>query len=371
MTAKRIILMYISDVSGHRSAAIAIEKAINIISPQTEILNINAFHYTNPITEKIVNKIYMGIIQKTPQVWDFLYDNPVILKGIKKIKESVNKFNAPKFKELFNKFQPDIVACTQAFPCGMVADLKKHYGPSLKLFAVLTDYVPHSYWIYDEVDYYIVPSEEVKIRLVKKGVTPEKIKSLGIPFDPKFNQDINKNDVLDKLKFKPNLPILLIMGGGHGLGPMKTIIESLEKVKTQLQEIIITGANKKLYDSLKDGIKNYKNRILVFGYVDNVDELMSISDIIITKPGGITTAEALAKKIPMIIVDPIPGQEANNARYLTEKKAAVQINVSAEMHLTVEELLKDPARLAQMRESAGLISKPNSSLDIAKLMLSV
>jgi processive 1,2-diacylglycerol beta-glucosyltransferase len=349
----------------------AIEKALKIISPQTEILSINAFNYTNPITEKIINKIYMGVIQKAPQVWDYLYDNPAILKKIKKIKETVNKFNAPKFKGLFDKFQPDVVACTQAFPCGMVADFKKNYGSKLKLIAVLTDYVPHSYWIYDAVDYYIAPSEEVKIRLVKKGVAPEKIKSLGIPFDSKFNQNIKRNEISEKLKLNSNLPTVLIMGGGHGLGPMKIIIKSLERVKIELQEIIITGANKKLYNSLKEKVKKYKKKILVFGYADNINELMGISDIIITKPGGITTAEALTKRLPMIIVDPIPGQEANNARYLTEKGAAIQIDAPGEVYLTIEDLLKDSVKLMRMREAAERISKPNSSLDIAKLILSI
>ena len=147
MRPKRIILMYISEVSGHRNAALAIEKAIRILEPNTEILNINAFNYTNPVAEKITNSIYMGIIKIAPKIWDYLYDNPKVVKRIEKAKENIHKANSPKLKRLFDKFMPDAVICTQAFPCGMVADYKKTYGASLPLIAVLTDYVPHSYWI--------------------------------------------------------------------------------------------------------------------------------------------------------------------------------------------------------------------------------
>lgn len=367
--SKRIILMYISEVSGHHSATLAIENAIKTISPDTQIFNLNAFNYTNPISERIVNRLYMGVIKRTPQIWDYLYDNPQIVKGLEKIKDSIHKFNSPKLKNLFDKFNPDAVLCTQAFPCGMVADFKKTYGSDIPLLAVLTDYVPHSYWIYDAVDYYITPSEEVSQCLVKKAVAPNKIKPLGIPFDPKFNEDITKANLIQKLKLKPDIPNILIMGGGQGLGPIKTIIRSLEKVKREIQEIVVAGTNKKLYKSLKRRIKKYKKRILLFGYVDNINELMSISDIIITKPGGVTTAEALAKKIPMIIIKPIPGQEASNTNYLISKGAALKIDKPKEAGILIEELLAEPEKLIRMRESAQRISKPNASFDIARLVL--
>lgn len=361
--------MYISEVSGHHSATLAIEKAIKMLSPGTEILNINIFNYTNPISEKIVNRIYMSVIKRTPKIWDYLYDNPKVVKKIEKIKETVHKFNSPKLKNLFDKFNPDAILCTQAFPCGMVADYKKTYNSKIPLVAVLTDYVPHSYWLYDTVDYYITPSDDVSYRLMKKGVVPEKIKSLGIPFDPGFNDSHDLDKLFNKLRLNPLLPSILIMGGGQGLGPIKTIIKSLGKISTPIQEIIVTGTNKKLYNSLKRKVKKYKHKILLFGYAHNINELMSISNIIISKPGGVTTAEALAKNLPMIIVKPIPGQEANNTAYLTEKEAAIKIDDPKETNFVIENLLKHPDKLRHLRESAARISKPNASLDIARLLL--
>ncbi|MCX5693935.1 MAG: glycosyltransferase [Candidatus Omnitrophica bacterium] len=371
MHPKRIILMYISEVSGHRSATLAIEKAIKQLHPDAEILNINAFNYTNPISEKVINRIYMEVIKRTPKIWDYLYDNPSVVKGLENIKQHIHKSNSPKLKKLFDNFNPDLVVCTQAFPCGMVADYKKTYGVNLPLVAVLTDYIPHSYWVYDAVDYYITPSEEVSVRLEKKGVKPAKIKSYGIPFDVKFNQELNRTEIFAKLKLNPDKPTILIMGGGQGLGPIKTIVKSLEKSEHDLQELIVTGTNKKLFRSLKRKIKHYKKNIHLFGFIQNIHELMYISQVIISKPGGVTTAEVLSIGLPMVIVKPIPGQEINNTNFLTQKQAAVKIDDPKEVCMVIDDLLKNKAKLDRLRAAGLKIAKPGASMDIAKLLLSL
>jgi len=371
MPVKRIILMYISEVSGHRSAASAIENAIKSIRPETEILSINAFNYTNPISEKIINSLYMTVIKNMPRVWDYLYDNPKVIKNLETIKKAIHKVNSAKLKSLFDKFRPDVVACSQAFPCGMVADFKRIYKSELPLVAVLTDYVPHSYWIYDNIDFYIAPSEEVGEKLRGKGVPAHRIKPFGIPFDMKFNLPVDKEKVYSGLGLDKAKPVILIMGGGHGLGPIKSIIASLEKSKHKIQGIIITGNNEKLYNSLRKNISKFRQKFSILPYVSNVNELMGVSDIIITKPGGITTAEALAKRLPMIIINPIPGQEASNAAYLTKAGAALRTNDLKNINLLLDELLDNPEKLAAMKEASGNISKPNASIDAAKLILGI
>lgn len=363
--------MYISEVSGHRSATLAIEKAVKDLEPDSQILNINAFNYTNPISEKVVNRIYMEVIKRTPRIWDYLYDNPNVAKGIENIKKHIHKANSPKLKKLFDSFKPDMVVCTQAFPCGMVADYKKAYGVNLPLLAVLTDYIPHSYWVYDEVNYYITPSDDVSARLEKKGVAPEKIKAYGIPFDHKFNQKLNQADIFHKLKIDPLKPAILIMGGGQGLGPVKTIVKSLEKSAYDITELIVTGTNKKLFRSLKRKVKHYKKNIHLFGFIQNIHELMRVSKLIISKPGGVTTAEALSMFLPMIIVKPIPGQEINNTNFLTHKGAAIKVDEPKEVCRVVDELLKHETKLIELKNNAAKISKPGASMDIAKLLLNL
>ncbi|MCU0666011.1 MAG: hypothetical protein MUF05_02840 [Candidatus Omnitrophica bacterium] len=366
---KRIILMYISEISGHHSATIAIEKAIKTLSPETQVMNLNAFNYTNPISEKVVNRLYMTVIKRIPRIWDYLYDNPKVVKSLGSIKELLHKQNSIKFKRLFDQFQPDVVACSQAFPCGMVADFKQIYRSNMPLVAVLTDYVPHLYWIYNQVNYYVVPSSEVGDKLSQRGVPIQKIKPFGIPCDPKFSYSLDKDKICRDLGLNPKVFTILIMGGGQGLGPIKTIISSLEKLDLPVQSIVIAGSNTKLYKSLRKKSAKSKHKMLVFGYANNIHEFMTVSDIIITKPGGITTSEALSKSLPMIIIKPIPGQEANNSAYLVHSKAAIRLDDFKNINFYIKDFINKPLKIDAMRQAANAISRPNSSLDTARLLL--
>ena len=361
--------MHISNISGHRSASLAIETAIKTQSPQTQTLTLNVFNYVYPHGEKIINFFYMLMIQRLPFIWGYLYDNSYWVKKTQGLKELIHYFNLPKLKSLFDDFHPDVVASTQAFPCGIVADFKQHNRVNLPLVAVLTDFVPHSYWIYDTVDYYIAPLEEVKQRLIEKGINHNHIKPLGIPFDHKFNQNLNKFEIRKKLNLENNLFTILIMGGGQGLGPIKNIVNTLDNLKFNLQEIVVCGTNKRLYRWLKRGLKGFKKKILQLGYTQNVEELMSAADIIITKPGGITCAEALTKGLPMLIIAPIPGQEANNTSYLIEQGAAIKADRPQDLTNIISNLYHHPEKLKVLSNAALKISKPNAARDIAQLLL--
>ena len=227
--------------------------------------------------------------------------------------------------------------------------------------------MPHSYWIYDHVDYYIVPSDDIAVSLINRGVPEKKVKSLGIPFDPKFARIQDKSSLINKYKLKSGIPTVLVMGGGQGLGPIKTIVKSLEKVKPEIQEIVVTGTNTKLYKALKRRIKKYKKRILLFGYAHHINELMNLADIVISKPGGVTTSEVLAMGKPMIIVKPLPGQEANNTRYLTER--GIKVDRPKEINYIVEGLIGNAHKLNQIKDAVKKIAKPSASIDIARLVL--
>lgn len=361
--------MYISEVSGHHNATIAIESALRILEPRTEILNINSFNYTNPIWEKLINKAYMGVIKKIPHIWDYLYDNPTIVRKTEGLKQAIHKANFPKLKILFEEFKPDVIACTQAFPCGMIAAYKKEFNLSLPLFGVLTDFLPHAYWVHNEVDYYIVASEDARLRLISEGVAENKIKILGIPIDPKFSRAQDKERIAHKLKIDLKLPTILIMGGGQGIGPIKHIVNELSKLHLLFQLIVVAGKNKKLLNWLKKKELYSHKKLLVFEYVDNIEELMEIAAIIITKPGGLTTAEALAKGLPLVIVRPIPGQEENNTNYLFKKGIGIKVKEIKEINSQIESLLTDQEKLQKMKSAAKALGNAASALDIAQLIL--
>jgi len=363
--------MYISEVSGHHKATLAIENAIKKLNSDVEIANINGFNYINPFLEKIVNRAYMGVIKRTPSIWGYLYDNSRIIKSTQWLKDKIHKSSYNKLKLLLEKFNPDVIACTQAFPCGMVADYKKTFNAKVPLVGILTDYLPHAYWIYQKVNYYIVASQDAKERFIKEGVPKSNIKSFGIPIDAEFTKFYEKNRVLKKLGMDFNTPSILIMGGSRGLGPIKQVVDELNSLDTDFQIIIATGTNKALSRWLNKRRGNSKKRMFVFEYISNINEIMELSKLIITKPGGLTTAEALAKGLPMIIIRPIPGQEMKNTEYLLKKGVAIKVDNVEQLKIEVKNLLENHHRLFEMSMAAKEISRPESAMNIANLLLSI
>lgn len=363
-------MMYITRVSGHRQATRAIQAALRQLDPTAMIPVVNGFGYTYPVLEKIVNRAYMSVIKRTPKVWEYLYDNPKVFKKSESIKNFLHKTSHAKLERLFQRHHPDTVVCTQAFPCGMVADYKKEHNLNVTLIGVLTDFAPHSYWINEGVDYYIVPSNEVRDRFIAKGVPPDKIKVYGIPIRPKFAVQLDKQPIGEKLGLDISVPTVLIMGGGQGLGPIKDVVRSLLKIKQKLQMIVITGTNRKLIKWLHRKSQSKADKtILFYERVDNVDEIMEAATLIITKPGGLTTGEALAKGLPMVIVNPIPGQERRNADFLIEKGIGIRIDDTKDVGEEIELLLQSPGRLAAMSKAAFDNGRPHAAMDIARLIL--
>lgn len=369
MNRQRVLLMYITKVSGHRQATVAIQQALRQLDPQIEAPAINGFGYTYPILEKIINKAYMSVIKRTPKVWDYLYDNPKIVKNSQSIQNFLHKTSHEKIEKLIQRHRPQAIVCTQAFPCGMVADYKMSHNLDILLIGVLTDFSPHSYWINEGVDYYVVPSEEVKERLVAKGVAAERVRVYGIPLRPRFTEPVDRNAIAKNMGLDPDVPTILVMGGGQGLGPIKKIVKSLGKMNMYVQIIVLSGVNKKILNSLRRYAATADKKILVFEFVTNVEELMTVADLIVTKPGGMTTAESLTKGLPMVIVNPIPGQEMRNTDFLIQQGIGIRVHDVDDIGGEVEVLLRSPERLAAMRKAALAHAKPHASSDIARLIL--
>lgn len=369
---KNILLMYISEDSGHHKASLAIERAFQLEGEGIKTRCVNSLLHTNPILEKIIGKMYMGLIKKKPEFWGYLYDNPRVVKKTQRLRESIHKLNTGKFKQLIDEFQPDAVVCTQAFPCGMVADYKKTCPSRLGLFGVLTDYAPHSYWIFDKVDAYFVPSVETGAKLIQNGVPYNKVIETGIPIDPVFKTAKEKSDILQKFGLESDKPTLLLMGGSLGLGPIKETFVSLLKTGPELQIIAVTGKNKALFRWFnRQTVRASRagKKLLVFSYTDNVDELMEVATLIISKPGGITTAEACAKGLPLIIINPIPGQEQMNADYLTRNNVAIKVDNAADVGIMVEEILYNRSKLTELGMNARMFAKADSAQNIARFVL--
>jgi len=366
---RKVLLVYITKVSGHRQATKAIQSSLHELAPDIEAPSVNGFGYTYPILEKVVNRAYLSVIKRTPKVWDYLYDNPNIVRKSAPLKKFLHKTSHKKIAKLFENYQPDTIVCTQAFPCGMIADYKVSHGLKVTLIGVLTDFAPHSFWINEGVDYYVVPDEEAKERFIKKGVSAARIRVYGIPIRSKFAVPLDKAPIAASLGLDLSIPTVLVMGGGQGLGPMKEVVKALEKISTRVQMIVISGTNSKLQKWLGREQKNFRQKVLIYDYANNVDELMEISTVIVTKPGGMTTSECLAKGLPMVIVNPIPGQEMRNTDFLPKNGIGIRIDQASDIGEEIELLLQSPEMLADMRKAALAFGKPRAAEDVARLIM--
>jgi processive 1,2-diacylglycerol beta-glucosyltransferase len=257
------------------------------------------------------------------------------------------------YLECIKAVRPDIIICTYPTVAGALAKLRLNNVLQVPVATVVTDYAVHSQWIHAGIDLYIVGCEDVCDGLVARGVDPERIKITGIPVSPKFERDLDRSEAFSRLGLNAGLPTILIMGGAYGvLDDLKRICKLLANEPIPLQTVVICGKNENLYESLDGIVQNSRNPVLRYGFVNNVEEFLTAADIVITKAGGLTVSEALAKGVPMLIYKPIPGQEKSNTIFLEKSGAAISVNNRTELEETLLWLLKNPQEIAKMREAA-------------------
>lgn len=365
----RILLMYITDRSGHCQAARAVESGIRRLDPTADTLTIDAFQYLNPVLARIVDRMYMSVIQKLPELWDYLYDNPKVVGRSDHFRKLLHRYDSPRLQGLLEDFQPEVIVCTQAFPCGLVADYKEEHGLKVPLYGVITDFSPHAYWVHAQVDGYVVSAEETGQWLEEKRVDPRKIHVLGIPIDPVFGEAPNVNSIRRRLQIDARVPAILLMGGGQGLGPILEGVKALDRLEEPFQLLVVAGSNEQLYHRLITAGPEFRHPVRVFGHVDFVADLMSVARLIISKPGGMSTSEALAKGLPIIALDPLPGQENKNAGFLERMKAGITVKESEDLPKVVRRLMAHPEELDLLAANARSLGKPKAALDAARLAL--
>lgn len=366
---KRVLILYISVNSGHHVAAKSIENALRKEDPEVEILNVNALNYISPILEKFVIKTYMGVVKNTPELWEYLYDNSQVKEKLSKFKDFTYRLNSSRLLQLTSEFKPDVVICTQAYPCGVLATYREEFPLPFPIVAVVTDYVVHSYWILNQVDLFVVPTQVTKQCLLGQGILEEKVKVLGIPVDPIFNRKQDRDLLKSWHGIAKDRTVILVMGGGQGLIPIRDIVMALQEIRRPIHIIAVAGRNHSLKKKLEAIQNKCRTPLTIHGYVHEVDALMDMADLLISKPGGLTSSEALVKRLPMVIFKPLPGQESKNTDFLVENQVAVKVDHVDEIAHVVESLLEHPAKLENIRQHIDLLRKPNAAMDIAKTLL--
>lgn len=363
---KKVLILTVSLGMGHNATAQSIEDAL--ISDGVQVKTINAYEYVNKILSETLNlsaTIYSKVV---PNLYRIIYE--YLDKESTEDKFSflslINGICSTKFEKLINDYQPDVIVCTHVFAAQIIDEIKKDGKTFAKFIGIITDYTIHPYWeTIQSLDYCLIANERLRYRAIKKGIPNAKIKAFGIPINPKFNIKISKEDARKELGMPLDKKIILVMGGGLGLGVGVDEITELLSINHNIHIMVVCGKSERLYNKFidyKEG--NDTDRLHVYGYVNNVHVMMSAADIFISKPGGISVTEAFAKNLPMIMVNPLAGQEERNAEFMMNCGLALYSNKTFSLDEAVNLLINDEVMSQTISNNIDRIINKNAVRDI-------
>lgn len=374
---KKILIFYASYGGGHLNAAKSIYECILENYPQMEVELIDCMKYVNKTIEKVTTTAYIEAAKKMPIVWGRIYNDSQ--KGpLAHISSRSNKIMAIKLLKLLREKQPELIISTHPFGSQMCSYLKRKKKISAKIATIMTDFAIHDQWIVENefTDYYFVAQEGMKEQLMQKNIPAEKIYVTGIPVSKRFLQQYDKNKIIKEFNLSEDKKTILFFGGGEfGLGKTRTF-EIFEKFvqfakNNNMQIVGISGKNEKMKLNFEEIVEknDAQKNVKILEFTNQVPELMSISCLVVTKPGGMTTTESLVSHLPMVIINPIPGQEEENAKFLEENGIAIWLKKKDDVEQTIGKLLKSPEKLEKMRNQAKIFAHPNSTQDICKILI--
>ncbi len=365
---KKVLILSASAGAGHLRAAQAVEKAFIELKAAKEVRNIDTLEYTNKIFRDLYSKAYIDMVNKAPEMLGWLYDAFDRPWKMERRRLAFNKLNTIPFVKMLQECQPDIIVCTHFLPSEIISSLKGKERLASRQAIVVTDFDVHAMWLCRHYEHYFVALDETREHLAKLGIPAEKITVSGIPIDPVFSQARDKQAMRRKHGLREDLPTILISAGGFGVGPIENLMTSLLQLKHSAQVIAICGRSEELrkrMEKVAAGVRSgHPVVVKVVGFTKEMDEFMAASDIVLGKPGGLTTSEALAKGLAFVIVNPIPGQEERNSDHLLEEGAAIRCNNLPVLAWKIDRLLDDPARFAAMQASSRRLGRPRAAFDI-------
>lgn len=354
MEQLRILVFSAGFGNGHFRAAEAVIEGIRIKEPFAIITHLDFGDFLSKRFNSMAKNVYIEMIKHTPKLWGKFYNKTAKLRPDSMIQRFLKQLGRSDFLKYIQVFAPDLIVCTYPTVSSILAQLRLEQILQVPVITIITDYTVHSHWVHLGVDRYIVACEEVKESLVSCGINVQCILVTGIPVSPKFEVEMDREHIMSKLGLNPDLPTFLVMGGAYGsLKSAKRICKTLADSLVPVQSIIVCGKNKKLYHSLGEVIEQSPNPLVRLGYVHNVEELMSVSDLIITKAGGLTVSEALTKHLPLLIYRAIPGQEEENANFVQRKGAGQVAGTEEELGGLLKRFLSNPQEIEKMKEKAS------------------
>jgi processive 1,2-diacylglycerol beta-glucosyltransferase len=365
-----VLLLHASAGAGHTRAAEALAKGFKARGAGVDVRDI--LDFTAPVFRKTYAAGYLNVVRTAPELWGYMYartDQSSQKPWEKRVRMAFNRLNTLKFLRFLREAQPDAVVCTHFMPLELMGTRRSRHRPRIPLYGVVTDFAVHSLWMAPRVDRYFVASAEAARQLARRGHPADRIAVTGIPVDPVFAVPRPVSEVRAELGLRPDLPVVLVLCGGFGVGPVTDLLRTFRDEPFAVQVVVITGRNETLRREAEAIARTATLPVRVEGFVTNMHTWLNAADLLVSKPGGLTTAEALAMGKPMVIVDPIPGQEQRNAEMLLEEGAAVRLFEAADASWKVGSLLGDPARLALLSANALRLGRPSATGDIVAAVL--
>lgn len=360
----KVLILTVCTGQGHNQVAASI---MNRLREEENISCkiVDVFNYISPILGKSLSEGYLLATKYAPTKYGFMYSKAERVPDTGSSLYSIlDRLVSRKLNHLFSYEDPDIIICTHVFAAKLLGRFGRQLSGITKI-GVVTDYTLHPFWEQTILDYIIVPSDNVVEEAIKKGISRDKLLPLGMPVNEKFSYKLDKETARNLLGVK-NKSTILVMSGSMGFGSIDEVIMNLDGINLDFQILCICGNNLEMKEKI-EGLKTGK-KVYSYGFVNNVEVFMDASDCIITKPGGITVSECLVKNLPMILVNPIPGQEERNAEYLSGAGAAIAINEEISIEQALESFLNSPEVKTKMLENIRNIAKPNAVENICSLV---
>lgn len=364
----RILILSASVGNGHVTAAEALKRAFEMRGLAREVRHEDTLKLTNSLFRRLYGKAYIDLVNNLPEVLGWMYDQLDEPWKNEKRRLFFDKLNTQPFVKMVREYDPDWIVCTHFLPAEIISDLKGKGKMSCPQAIVVTDFDMHALWLCRNFEHYFVALDETRHHLETLGFPADRISVTGIPIDPKFGDEKPKAEMRAKLGLDPQLPTVILSLGGFGVGRMDSLLDSLRSVSAPVQILAMCGRNEELRDKLAAA---GDARLIPVGYTREMDEYMSASDLIVGKPGGLTTCEALAKGLVFVIVNPIPGQEERNSDHLLENGCAIRSNNPATLGYKIERLLCDDGKMNTMRENAKRFARPDAAFAIADKLAAI
>jgi len=366
---KRILILSASVGSGHVKAAEALAAAFRANPDVEEVLVDDSLDHTNVLHKQLYSTLYKRLSAKLPKFLGWWYESSDDPWVSDKGRVAIDLPQALPLINLVRDFKPDSIICTHFMPAGVLSHLIKTGKLDAELGIVVTDFHFHAFWITRAFHWYFVAQEDDKIHMEGLGLPTDRIHVTGIPIDPAFAQHVDRAAVLTRHGLRNDLPTFLIAGGALGLSPAVAVVRRLLSLDRDFQAVIVCGKNEQLLMDIGELIKGREDRFKILGYTKEMPDLLGAATLLLSKPGGLTTAEALARGLPMVILDPIGGQEERNSDVLLEAGAAVKCTEVTLLNHKLARLLDDPSRIAAMSENARRLGRPYAARDIARIVL--